>query len=243
MLGVFYFKNYFEIIFNIIKKLHICDMLKIDRSMQVWITSDTHYGHKNICRGVTDWRTPEGEIPVHQTRPFDTLDEMNDAIVGNINNLVGEDDILLHLGDWSFGGFDNIGEFRERVNCKNVILFLGNHDHHIEDNKNGCRALFAHVGYYDTIKYGDWKFPAMHYPITSWDGLMKGRVHLHGHTHLPAAKRITNGRRMDVGMDGHPEFRPYDLVNEVLIPLSLLPVGSELGDDDHHTDGMKKVVG
>jgi len=45
-------------------------VLKLDSSSKIWITSDTHYGHKNICRGVTDWRLPDGSIPVDQTRAF-----------------------------------------------------------------------------------------------------------------------------------------------------------------------------
>jgi len=77
----------------------------------VWITSDTHYSHKNICRGVTAWRTQEGEIPVSQTRDFSTIEKMNASIVNNINEVVGQDDILIHLGDWSFGGYDQIREF------------------------------------------------------------------------------------------------------------------------------------
>jgi calcineurin-like phosphoesterase family protein len=90
-------------------------MIKIDKDIKVWITSDTHYSHQNICRGVTNWRTPSGGIPESQTRPFDTLDKMNAAIVNNINSCVGQDDILIHLGDWSFGGFENIEEFYHRL--------------------------------------------------------------------------------------------------------------------------------
>jgi len=48
---------------------------------------------------------------------------------------------------------------------------------------------------------------------------------------------------MDVGMDGHPEFRPYDLHYEILNPMKKQPIGSELGQDDHHVDEMKNVVG
>ena len=35
---------------------------------------------------------------------------------------------------WSFNGFDKIIEFRNRLNCKNIHLILGNHDTHIEKN-------------------------------------------------------------------------------------------------------------
>jgi calcineurin-like phosphoesterase family protein len=113
----------------------------LDNNKTIWLTSDTHYSQKNICRGTTNWRTPEGEIPTERTRNFNTLEEMNDAIVNNINNLVKEDDILIHLGDWSFGGFENIEEFRNRIICKNIHLILGNHDHHIDKNHNNIRKI------------------------------------------------------------------------------------------------------
>jgi hypothetical protein len=34
---------------------------------------------------------------------------------------------------------------------------------------------------------------------------------LHGHQHLKGDQRFGNGKRMDIGMCGHPEFRPYNL--------------------------------
>ena len=49
---------------------------------------------------------------------------MNTTLVDEINNKVGENDFLIHLGDFSFGGFDNIAEFRGRILCKNIHLFL-----------------------------------------------------------------------------------------------------------------------
>ena len=73
-------------------------------------------------------------------RKFDSLQDMNQRLVDNINNMVGEDDILIHLGDWSFGGFDKIEEFRSQINCKNIHLTFGNHDHHIERNKEGIQS-------------------------------------------------------------------------------------------------------
>jgi calcineurin-like phosphoesterase family protein len=88
-------------------------MIKIDKDRKVWIISDTHFGHKNICRGVTAWRLPDGSIPIGQTRDFDSIGEMNDIIVNNINSVVGQDDVLIHLGDWSFGGFENVKIFRD----------------------------------------------------------------------------------------------------------------------------------
>jgi calcineurin-like phosphoesterase family protein len=207
--------------------------------VNVWITSDTHYSHKNICRGVTAWRTKEGEIPLSQTRDFATIEKMNSTIVNNINEVVGQDDMLIHLGDWSFGGFEQIREFWDRIICKNIHLVLGNHDHHIENNREGSQGLFKSVSHYNTLEIGQFKFRLMHYPISSWDGLGKGVMHLHGHCHLPNNLKLSKGQRMDVGMDGHTEFRPYNVYREVVPLLRNRPKVSEIGDYDHHLDELQ----
>ncbi len=217
-------------------------MIKLEKEKKVWITSDTHYGHTNICRGVTNWRLPNGDIPVNQTRDFPTIEKMNAAIVNNINSLVGQDDILIHLGDWSFGGFEKIEEFRNRIICQNIHLILGNHDHHIDRNRGDIRKLFLSVSWFEQFEYMGETIECCHYPISSWNNLRKGRVHHHGHCHLPHNQKISNGRRMDIGMDGNPEFEPYDL-HEVIKMLKKREIGSEMGPLDHHMDDMQNVVG
>ena len=74
-------------------------MIKIDKDFKgdVWVTSDTHYNHANICRGTTSWRKPDGSVPINETRDFKNLDLMNDTIVNNINSIVKEDDIIHKL--------------------------------------------------------------------------------------------------------------------------------------------------
>jgi len=211
-------------------------MIKIDNDRKVWIISDTHFGHKNICRGVTEWRLPDGSVPIHQTRDFDSIGQMNDAIVNGINSVVGQDDVLIHLGDWSFGGFENIKIFRDRIVCQEIHLILGNHDHHIENNRSDCQELFASVNHYTKLMYKFDTLVLMHYPIDSWDGLNKGHIHLHGHVHLPTGKIFGKGRRMDVGIDGSLFFAPYSLDNVIKI-VKLREIKSNM-DDDHHTDDM-----
>ena len=228
------------------KRIRI-SMIKIAKDKKgnlpdVWITSDTHYNHSNICRGTTNWRKPDGSIPIKETRDFKSLDLMNDMIVDNINQYVKQDDVLIHLGDWSFGGFEFVQKFRERIICKNIHLILGNHDHHIENNRENIQSLFSSVSHYNTLVLDKRNIRLLHYPIDSWDGLNKGDIHLHGHCHLPNDKKLGKGKRMDVGMDGHPEFRPYHIVNDILPIMSKQPIHSSL-EFDHHTEEMLNVVG
>jgi len=120
-------------------------MLKFKKILtigKVFMTSDCHFSHKNLVRGVTNWRTQDGKIPVDSTRDFQTIEQMNERIVSGINNTVGQDDTLIMLGDVSFGGFDNIGLFLDRLVCKNIHLILGNHDHHIQNNRGNIQSRF-----------------------------------------------------------------------------------------------------
>jgi calcineurin-like phosphoesterase family protein len=217
-------------------------MLKIEKNNdgtfpEVWIFSDPHYNHKNICRGTTNWRTVEGEIPIEQTRDFTTLEKMNDVILKGINENVGQDDILICLGDWSFGGFEYIEEFRNRIVCKNVHLVLGNHDHHIERNRDDIQNIFTSVSDYETLIIGKRTFRLFHYPIQSWNGMNNGDIHLHGHVHLPPNRKFGQGKKMDVGMDGHPEFRPYNIMREIVPIMDKRDMRSDM-PNDHHVDRL-----
>jgi calcineurin-like phosphoesterase family protein len=216
-------------------------MIKIDKERKVWVVSDSHYSHKNICRGVTEWRLPDGSIPISQTRDFDTIEQMNETIVNNINSVVGQDDVLIHLGDFSFGGFENIQKFRDRILCKEIHLILGNHDTHIENNRDNVQELFTSVNHYTRLMYKFKTFVLFHYPIASYDGLNKGHIHLHGHVHLPTNLRFGKGKKMDVGMDGHPTFGVYD-IDDIIKIMDKRDISSDMLFD-RHTDELKGIIG
>ena len=212
--------------------------LVLEKGQRIFFTSDSHYSHQNICRATSSWT--DGS----KTRDFKSLDHMNTAIVDAINDKVGPDDVLIHLGDWSFGGFENIAEFRERIFCKNIHLILGNHDHHIERDKDGVRSLFASVSHYAVLNLRrPGNGPEMdrismilcHFPIASWDGMNDGRIHLHGHVHLAPLHKIAEGRAMDVGADGNG-MDPYSL-DEILNLLKDRPIKRLSLPADHHESG------
>jgi len=209
--------------------------LVLEKGQQLFFTSDTHYSHSNICSATTNWSVNEG-----YARKFDSLQDMNQRLVDNINNMVGEDDILIHLGDWSFGGFDKIEEFRSQINCKNIHLVLGNHDHHIERNKEDIQRLFSSVQQYLRLEVRipngklveKFSFVCMHYPIASWHDMNQGVIHLHGHVHLPSDLRVAEGKAMDVGVDGNG-LEPISL-DEVLSIMKDREVKKLALPKDHH---------
>jgi len=208
--------------------------ITLNKGQRLWFTSDTHYNHSNICSATTKWNDPS------TSREFKSLEHMNNTLVSNINEKVGQDDILFHLGDWSFGGFDKIQEFRDRIICKNIHLVLGNHDDHISNNKENIQTLFNSVNKYvdlvvtfniGTSSRYDASFVLMHYPIASWNNMARGTIHLFGHVHSNPSVRLGPGKMMDVGMDGNNLY-PIS-INEVLSIMSKQPIKS-LFINDHH---------
>ena len=208
--------------------------LTLNKGQKLWFTSDTHYNHANICSATTKWIDPV------TCREFASVEQMNSHLIANINERVEQDDILFHLGDWSFGGFEQIELFRNQIVCKNVHIITGNHDHHIENNRDGCQSLFSSVNKYlnlnvkwnvGTPLMGEQRFALMHFPIASWDNMARGAIHLHGHVHFPADKRIGSGKMMDVGCDGN-ELYPIEM-GEVLKLMRDQPIKS-MFEFDHH---------
>lgn len=156
----------------------------------IWFASDTHFHHRNIVRGTSQWTDKSG------CRDFDSLDSHDDWLVDLINRKIHRQDTLYHLGDWSFGGKEQVKEFRDRLNCEKVHIVLGNHDHHIA--QSGPGLLFESVQQYKELDIKGQQLVLCHYPIESWNNMERGAKHLHGHVHGEGS--VIQGR-IDVGVD------------------------------------------
>lgn len=226
-----------------------------------FFTSDTHFHHRNIVRGTTSWLgdPSKGAASVQRTRNFDTLEEHDQTLVDNINKCAKENDTIYFLGDFSFGGIDQIWNFRKQLNCKNIHLIFGNHDQHIGSNKQivvdperfceisgyqpdpykkyqgksyvNVSEIFASTRYYLHSHICGQDMVLCHFAFRVWDKSHHGTWNLYGHSHgtledyeIEQSRPITIGsfppiegrkiwsakvKSMDVGVDTHPEFRPY----------------------------------
>jgi len=82
--------------------------------MKIFVTSDTHFNHRNIIE--------------YTGRPFKTVEEMNEEIINKWNDKVRKDDLVIHLGDFALGNEEEIKNIKNRLNGT-IILLKGNHDH------------------------------------------------------------------------------------------------------------------
>lgn len=181
---------------------------------QVWFTSDYHDFHRNLCRGTSQWVDKRG------CRDFDTLEEMERAVVDNYNRLVKPDDIVFNLGDLIFGDKGRIQEFLSKLRCRNIYFLCGNHDDWMYD-KLDVQSMFTQFHKFGLeVSINRRLFVLNHYALKVWRDYHKGSIHLFGHSHgsLPDDQ---NSRSFDCGVDtklwSHQEFSPYSLDEVVKI--------------------------
>lgn len=116
---------------------------------ELFLISDTHFGHENILTFERRDGTP--------LRPFASLTEMHVRMVENWNRVVGPKDIVYHLGDVAFSkeGLVLLGMLNGRKR-----LVRGNHDgfkirlylqyfHEVYGVRQIDRYWFTHVPMHD----------------------------------------------------------------------------------------------
>lgn len=171
---------------------------------QTFFTSDLHYGHANIIK--------------YCDRPFESLTDMNAAIINNWNSVVKPEDTVYILGDVSFATPKETEEFLHKLNGE-IHLILGNHDtkKYIPMYMNTFTSVsnLLEIKLKEPQSRENLRFTLCHYPMTAWNRSHHGTMHLYGHVH---GTYDAPNLSMDVGIDTHPEFRPYSL-DEILVKL------------------------
>lgn len=190
----------------------------------IWLTSDWHFGHKNIRKFCPDSRGH-----------FTTLEAMNMGIVHAAYDAgVGDSDILIVLGDIVMGDKEDSMRYVEMMPGGIRILMPGNHDGIFAEESEARRKRFrplyenafdaiierSHPQYY--LWHADTRLTMSHFPYDgdSHDGDRwtdyrledDGTILLHGHTH--STEKISRSAKgtlqIHVGVDAW-DMKPVSL--------------------------------
>ena len=179
---------------------------------KTYFTADPHFHHRNIIE--------------YCDRPFADVEEMNTALLDNINTLVQPDDTLYLVGDIVYGHPARVTlamaeETIKKIRCRNLILIPGSHD---EDFAAKLPHLFKAVSPLLDIKVHGQGITLCHYSMRSWKSSHHGTWSLFGHHHgrLPVDEATL---AMDVGVDPN-NYRPlsFEEVRAHMAAKKFLPI-------------------
>lgn len=138
----------------------------------VWIISDTHFSHYNM-------------VHKFKTRPFETVEEMDETLIENWNKVVKPGDKVYHLGDVAFGDKTKHPHLLKRLNGRKRLV-VGNHD-----------SITHLAPYFDKVML--WR---------QWPDL--GLLFTHVPVHQSTLKESRHGNKFDhtINVHGHIHSNP-----------------------------------
>lgn len=161
----------------------------------IYFTSDLHFNHDKEF--------------LYKPRGFNSVEEMNNAIINNWNNIVTDDDLTYVLGDLILGGnsgtergLDLIKQLRGEIK-----IILGNHDTKARIEAYKTLPNVTSILYADRLKYNGYSFFLTHFPcITSnleKETLKQCTINLFGHTHSKDKFYLEYPFMYNVALDAH----------------------------------------
>lgn len=159
---------------------------------EVFLTSDTHWGHVGVCKFVMADGT--------KCRPWDDPEKMNEDMIDMWNKTVGPKDKVYHLGDVVINR--RFLSLLWRLNG-DQILIKGNHD---------IFRLDEYLPYYRDIRayhYLD-KYMLTHMPIHEESlGRYEGNIHGHLHNNRVMKDGKIDPRYLCVSVE-HTDYKPIN---------------------------------
>jgi calcineurin-like phosphoesterase family protein len=160
-------------------------------SINNWFCSDHHFGHDNIRRFCD--------------RPFDSLLEMNEALIENHNAMVQPNDHVYFVGDFSYKmSKGRTIEILKRLNGKKHMI-LGNHDKvltkpDILSYVEWVKERFMLTIQDKSVKHNKQLIVLDHYSGRVWNKKHWGSWQLYGHSHSTLPDE-PDALAIDVGVD------------------------------------------
>lgn len=130
-----------------------------------YFTADTHFGHQNVIRFCD--------------RPWQTADEMDEAMIERWNDRVRNNDTVYIVGDMFFRSKDADGILSRLKGKKRLIV--GNHDGSWM-KKVDLSKHFESVDHYLETSDGQHGLTLCHYPLLTWNHSKRSFM-IYGHIH------------------------------------------------------------
>lgn len=147
------------------KERRLCPtMVNLTTTSNVWVWSDTHFGHKNIIK--------------YCDRPYPDVRLMLECLIGNYQSVVKPEDICIWVGDVGFMEDIEINNILAQLNGYKILV-VGNHDFHHGKLRN-LNFDETHLLYHLCVEDEDLDLVFTHYPQ---DNLPLNVANVHGHTH------------------------------------------------------------
>mgnify|MGYP006289053705 CR=1 FL=1 len=155
--------------------------------MNIFFTSDPHWGHANILKYES------------ATRKFDSIEEMDEVLIQNWNDKIKEKDEVYILGDLSFHKPNKTVEILKRLNGKKCLID-GNHDLKYLKHNEFIEQFDGRVFSILDHKINGKHYVMCHYPMMAWNRSHYGAINLFGHLH---SNWKGNNKQLNVGVDVH----------------------------------------
>lgn len=155
--------------------------------MTTFFSSDHHYDHRNIIG--------------YCTRPFASVEEMNERLIENWNSVVRPEDKVIYLGDFGLRGPEHLLPFRNRMNGHWELFVSGNHDRATVTHSPGFadRIIPFHASRMEPYEIDGVKVYLSHCPALSV--MPDDPVNLFGHTHQMLSTTTRYPRQINIGVD------------------------------------------
>lgn len=209
-----------------------------------FIISDTHFGHSNMI-AYEPSRTFLADLQsVSGGAGADIVNKVYHKLADNWNAVIGKNDTVLHLGDFVWGGRDNIRTWVNRLNGR-IILIKGNHDRdasvYLELGIEVIEGILVNGEHIPASKYVNALITEInglmimfsHYPVEE-DGIKRDEkfnpaisklfeifieyncdINVHGHVHSRSLEGSLYCRNVSVEVMGFKPVRIGDILNGI----------------------------
>lgn len=165
-------------------KKHLKSGHRRSKSGSIFVISDLHLNHGNIIR--------------YCKRPFHNVGIMNKTIIQRWNKVVGPNDTVYFVGDFSFRG--PFQYWRKKLQG-HIVFIKGNHDRNIRNARH--HSILHHRGH---------SFYIVHNPQDVPENWKDWIIHGHVHSNHMRAYPLVNGDRKSINVSAElTNYYPLNL--------------------------------